>query len=81
MGKYEVAGKDIPEENKMFVDIWGFRKEFYKAVNEDVYFDTCRKAADKIYEKYPTDMCREMLWAVMNDLERRAGIVRKERGK
>lgn len=74
---YEVWGKDIPEENQMFVDIWEFRKKFYKAENNDVYFDAARKAAEQILAKYPDqqELCRDQLWAVMRDFERKAGVM------
>lgn len=70
-GLYEVWGTDIPEENRMFVEIWEFRKRFYRAENTPEYFDTVRQEAERIYAAHQNRLCQDLLWAVMEDFERR----------
>lgn len=68
---YAVKGTDIPEENRMFVKIWEFRKKFYRAEPDPEYFDTVRREAERIYAAYQNRLCHDLLWAVMEDFERR----------
>lgn len=68
---YAVKGTDIPEENRMFVEIWEFRKRFYRAENTPEYFDAVRHEAERIYAAHKNQLCHDLLWAVMEDFERR----------
>lgn len=70
-GPYEVWGTDILEENRMFVEIWEFRKKFYRAEPDPEYFDTVRREAERIYAAHQNRLCQDLLWAVMEDFERR----------
>lgn len=70
---YAVKGTDISEENRMFVEIWEFRKRFYRAENTPEYFDAVRREAERIYAAHQTRLCHDLLWAVMEDFERRGG--------
>lgn len=69
---YAIKGTEIPEENRMFVEIWEFRKKYYKAENTETYMNTVKTDATQIYKKYPTQLCHDLLWAVIDDCERRA---------
>lgn len=70
-GLYEVWGTDIPEENRMLVEIWEFRKRFYRVENTPEYFDAVRREAERIYAAHQNRLCHDLLWAVMEDFERR----------
>ena len=71
MNRYGVKGSDIPEENRMFVEIWEFRKRFYRAEPASEYFDAVRKDAERIYAAYRNRLCHDLLWAVMEDFKRK----------
>ena len=70
-GPYEIWGTDILEENRMFVEIWEFRKKFYRAENTPEYFDAVRQEAERISAANQNRLCHDLLWAVMEDFERR----------
>ena len=69
---YSIQGNIIPEENRMHVAIWEFRKKFYRAENTDMYFEAVAQEAEKILKKYPTKLCFDLIWAEIRDFERRA---------
>lgn len=72
MGPYEVWGSEIPNENRMFVAVWEFRKQFYRAVDSPEYYDAVREEAERIFAQYPTQLCHDLLWSVIHECERRS---------
>lgn len=72
MNEYAVKGSEIPNENQMFVAVWEFRKQFYRAVDSPEYYDAVREAAERILAQYPTQLCHDLLWSVIHECERRA---------
>lgn len=71
---YSVKASEIPLEAKLFQDIWLLEKKYYKAQNTNEYFEALRADADQILKKYPTKKCHDMVWAIIHECERRAGI-------
>lgn len=71
---YSVKASEIPLEQKMFQAIWELEKKYYKAQNTNEYFEALRIDADQILQKYPTKKCYDLVWAIIHECERRAGI-------
>lgn len=64
-----VTSKDIPLEFQMFGELVNLRKEFYIPEDSDEYWVKVVASFDALYEKYPTDYCRDLVLATVKDLE------------
>lgn len=63
------------EEWQFFQDYWKFRQKYYEADNEDEWFETLHREADKFYKKYKETLlkeyAKELILTHMSDVDRR----------
>lgn len=64
-----VTSKDIPLEFQMFGELFNLRKEFYIPEDNDEYWEKVVTFFDTLYEKYPTDYCRNLALVTVKDFE------------
>ena len=64
-----VTSKDIPLEFQMFGELFNLRKEFYIPEDNDEYWAKAVDSFETLYEKYPTDYCRNLVLATVKDFE------------
>jgi hypothetical protein len=71
-----VTNKEIPEIFQMFGDAFNLLKKYYKPEPQDDYWEQLRNEIDIVYKKYKSQLCKDVLLAIANDIDRRF----KERG-
>ena len=66
-----VVNKDIPLEFQMFGELFNLRKEYYIPEDNDEYWEKVIAAFENLHERFPTEYCRDLVIATVNDLDRR----------
>ena len=66
----------LSQEYQIYKTIYAFHKKYFEVSCEDDYWSKCLKEAREIDKKYDSKFCREMLAAVVLDLNRRATVMR-----
>lgn len=72
-----VTSKDIPEVFQMFGDVFTLLKKYYNPEQNDEFWEYLKADIDVVYNKYNTQLCKDILLAIANDIDRRY----KERSK
>lgn len=72
-----VTSKDIPTEFQMFGELFNLRKQFYIPEDSDEFWENAMNSFENLYKKYPTEYCRELVTATVNDIERRYRMERE----
>lgn len=65
-----VRASDIPEEQKMWTDIWNWRKNYYNPENSDDYWKQFTEDGIFLGEKYGK-LCQDIVIAVLNEVKGR----------
>lgn len=65
-----VRASDIPEEQKMWTDIWNWRKKYYNPENSDDYWKQFTEDGVFLGEKYGK-LCQDIVIAVFNEVKGR----------
>lgn len=73
-----VKNSDIPEVFQMFGDAFTILKKYYTPELDDTFWDQLKNDTDIIYKKYNSQLCKDVLLAIANDIDRR---FREERSK
>lgn len=63
-----VTSKDIPEVFQMFGDVFSFLKKYYNPEPGDDFWEEMKNKKEKIYKKYNTKLCYDILQAIANDI-------------
>ncbi|OYO76067.1 hypothetical protein CG709_16445, partial [Lachnotalea glycerini] len=66
-----VTSKDIPEIFNMFGDVFTLLKKYYMPESNDEFWEQLKAEVDVIYSKYKTQLCKDILLAIANDIDRR----------
>lgn len=72
-----VTSKDIPEIFNMFGDVFTLLKKYFNPEPNDEFWEQLKAEVDAAYSKYNTQLCKDILLAIVNDIDRRY----KERSK
>ena len=65
-----VRASDIPAEQKMWTDIWNWRKKYYNPENSDDYWKQFTEDGVFLGEKYGK-LCQDSVIAVLNEVKGR----------
>lgn len=76
-----VTSKDIPEVFQMFGDVFNLLKKYYKPEPHDEFWEQLKIDIDLVYKKYKTELCKDILLAIANDIDRRFTERRKQDGQ
>lgn len=71
----EVAAVATNEEMKTefayFGEVWTLFKKYYHVQQEDSYWEKLIEEAGAINQKYQCELCKDLILAVVNELERK----------
>ena len=70
---------EMQMEYKMFSDIWKLFKVFYKTSDGEEYWNDLLRDAHEIEDRYGNDLCKDILLAIIIELERKQIKEREER--
>lgn len=62
---------ELPEQFEFCSDIWNFYKKFYHIDNTDTYWQAMVDESNKLHEKYPSRLCKEIILDVLDEFDRR----------
>lgn len=65
-----VRASDIPEEQKMWTDVWNWRKKYYNPENSDDYWKQFTDDGIFLGEKYGK-LCQGIVIAVLDEVKGR----------
>jgi hypothetical protein len=66
-----VENKDMQIEYDMFAEVWKFFKGYYDMQNDPVKWDEIINSSRVIGNKYESQLCNDLLVAVVMELERK----------
>lgn len=73
------TNEEMKAEFSFFGEVWTLFKKYYIVQNTDEYWETLIAESDRINRKYNSELCKDLLLAVINELERRAKGNRREK--
>lgn len=65
------TNKDMGTEFAFFGEVWTFFKKYYFPRPDESYWSDLVEESAQINEKYHCDLCRDLLIAVVKELQRR----------
>lgn len=65
------TNEEMRTEFAYFGEVWRLFKEYYYAKQEDSYWENLVEDAGKINQKYNCELCKDLILAVINELERK----------
>lgn len=65
-----VRASDIPEEQKMWTDVWNWRKKYYNPENSDDYWKQFTDEGIFLGEKYGK-LCQDIVISVLDEVKGR----------
>lgn len=65
-----VRASDIPEEQKMWTDVWNWRKKYYNPENSDDYWKQFTDDGIFLGEKYGK-LCQDIVISVLDEVKGR----------
>lgn len=71
--------QQMPTEFQFFSDCWNFFGKFYEAENSDKYWEAAVSASTEINERYKSPLCKDLLVAIMKELQRKGEAAAGER--
>lgn len=71
--------QQMPTEFQFFSDCWNFYGRFYEASNSARYWEAAVSASAEINEKYKNPLCKDLLVAIMKELQRKGEAAAGER--
>ena len=75
------TNEEMKVEFSFFGEVWFLFKKYYIVQNTDEYWETLIAESDRINRKYNSELCKDLLLAVINELERRAKGNNQKEGK
>lgn len=66
------TNEQMKTEFSYFGEVWSFFKKFYEVQEDDYYWNLVVKEAERIVEKYNRPLCKALVLAVLNELERKS---------
>lgn len=67
-----VNASDISEEQRMWTDIWNWRKKYYIPEKEDSWWQDFVNEGIDLGEKYGTSLCQNIIFAILDDVNERS---------
>lgn len=72
-----VTNAEIKTEFAYFGEVWTLFKKYYDVQQEDSYWEKLIEEAGAINQKYQCELCKDLLLAVVNELERKGKALSK----
>ncbi len=66
-----VTNEQMKIEFSYFGEVWTFFKKYYEVQNNDKFWEKAMEEAAAINQKYHCELCKDLLMAVIDELERR----------
>lgn len=63
--------KQMKTEFSYFGEVWIFFKKYYEVEQTDEFWDSAIREASAVYQKYPCELCKDLILAVIHELERK----------
>ena len=70
-GERMETNEQMRTEFLFFGEVWTLFKKFYNVQSEDSYWESLIESASEINKKYNCKLCRDLLIAVLNELDRK----------
>lgn len=71
--------QQMPTEFQFFSDCWNFYGRFYEASDSDEYWMRAVNESAAINERYKSPLCKDLLVAIMKELQRKGEAAAGER--
>lgn len=71
------TNEQIKTEFAYFGEVWTFFKKYYYVENTDAFWESIVAETAAIHQKYPYPLCKDLVFAVLNELERKSKISQK----
>ena len=71
--------QQMPTEFQFFADCWNFFGRFYEVSNSGEYWEAAVSASTEINERYKSPLCKDLLVAIMKELQRKGEAAAGER--
>ncbi len=71
--------QQMPTEFQFFADCWNFFGRFHEAKNSDEYWEAVVSESAEINERYKSPLCKDLLVAIMRELQRKGKVATDER--
>ncbi len=68
----------MPIEFQLFADVWNFFGKFYEASSSLEYWEKAVAESTRIYEQYDSPLCKDLLVAIMKELQRKGEVTTDE---
>lgn len=65
------TNEEMKTEFTYFGEVWKLFKKYYDVQQEPAYWDALLEDASAINQRYNCELCKDLLMAVMNELERK----------
>ena len=65
------TNEEMKTEFSYFGGVWKLFKKYYDVQQEPAYWDALLEDASAINQRYHCELCKDLLMAVMNELERK----------
>ena len=65
------TNEEMKTEFAYFGEVWTLFKKYYDVQQEPAYWDDLLEDASAINQRYHCELCKDLLMAVMNELERK----------
>lgn len=65
------TNEEMKTEFAYFGEVWTLFKKYYEVQQESVFWDALLEDASEINQRYHCELCKDLLMAVMNELERK----------
>lgn len=71
------TNEQMKMEFALFGEIWTFFKKHYHVRQDDEFWETAIAECSAINDKYNCELCKDLLVAVMNELDRKGRTIAK----
>ena len=68
------TNEQMKTEISFFGEVWTFFKKYYYVENTDEFWESVIEKATAINQKYRCPLCKDLILAVLNELERKSNI-------
>lgn len=72
---YMATNEQMKTEFSYFGEVWTFFKKYYYVGNTDEFWESVVEEAAAINQKYCCPLCKDLILAVLNELERKSNMV------
>jgi len=69
--------EQLKQYHAMFSDLWRFYKANCNVREDDAFWNKVTKDADLLYKKYNTELCKNMVLNILDELEKRYRELKK----